>query len=154
MVIKEKKRKKKTLLPDACLSLSLQILDKHLVLPASESDAGTVQAAAPGSQKRERRVGLALKRKKEITSTVCNLRRLGVSILHTGCGWRGETDVVLQGMRRNVFFPNGYRVNANIFSLGFAFPSFSHWHPAEFLLLYFIRHFILLKLFSPFTLSS
>lgn len=108
MVIKEKK-KKKTLLPDACLSLSLQILDKTLVPPASESDAGTVQAAAPRSQERERRVGLVLKRK-EITSTVCNLRRLGVSILHTGCGWRGETDVVLQGMRRNVFFPNGYKM--------------------------------------------
>lgn len=35
------------------------------VPPASESDDGAVQAAAPVSQKRERRVGWALKRKKE-----------------------------------------------------------------------------------------
>lgn len=98
--------------------------------------------------------GLGTEEKEGKTSAVCNLRRLGVSILHTGCGWRGGTDVLLQGMRRNVFIPNGYRVNANIFPLDFAFPRFSHWHPAEFLLLHFIRHSISLKLFSPFALSS
>lgn len=46
--------RKKPLLPDACLSLSLQILDKNLVPPTSESDDGAVQAAAPVSQKRKK----------------------------------------------------------------------------------------------------
>lgn len=39
---------------------------------------------------------------------------------------REKTDVVLQGVRRNVFFPNGYGANENVFPLGFTFPSSNH----------------------------
>ena len=121
MVIKKKKKeRKKTLLPAACLSLSLQILDENLAPPASESEVVPCRLLLQ-CQRREGMVGSAVKKNKEITSTVCNLRSVGVNIPHTGCGQRGETDALLQGMRRDVFFPNGYRVNANIFPLGLHF---------------------------------
>lgn len=54
---------KTVLLPASCLSVSLQILDKNLVSPATESDECNMQAPAPLLQRGKRRVGLALKNK-------------------------------------------------------------------------------------------
>ena len=79
-----------------------QIIDKYVVPP------GNLQAPIPESEERERRWPWQWRTTGEITNAVHNLKSLGINILHTWFGWREETDVVLQGMRRtDVFFLSG-----------------------------------------------
>lgn len=82
----------------------------HSSLDSRQTPSATWRFAGPHSSIREgeRRWPWQWRTTGEVTNAVHVLKSVGINILHTWCGWREETDVVLQGVRRtNVFSLSG-----------------------------------------------